>query len=262
MASTGPHLLSRRAFALAGMGTAAMTADVPPTVRALAFDVFGTVVDWRSTVIREGEALGRAKGLRIDWAAFADAWRDGYGPAMNRVRQGEIPWKTIDELHRMILDELLERFAIKSLTEAEKEQFNRVWHRLDSWPDSVAGLTRLKREFIVASLSNGNVALLVNMARHAGLPWDAVLSSELAGRYKPDREVYLKAASLLGLPPGGVMMVAAHKGDLRAAARAGLRTAFVPRPQERPNRSIDLSYEDSFDVNARDFLDLAAQLGA
>ena len=233
-----------------------------PAVRALAFDVFGTVVDWRSTIIREGSALGAAKGLRVDWSAFADAWRDGYGPAMNRVRTAELPWKTIDELHRIILDGLLERFGIESLSESEKDSLNRVWHRLDPWPDAVEGLARLKRKFIVASLSNGNVALLVNMAKHAGLPWDAVLSAELAGLYKPDRAVYLKAASLLGLDPEAVMMVAAHKGDLRAAANAGLRTAFVPRPKERPNRPIDLSFDTAFDVNATDFLDLASQLGA
>ena len=170
-----------------------MTATGPSRVRALAFDVFGTVVDWRSTVIREGEALGRARGLRVDWAAFADAWRDGYGPAMNRVRQGELPWKTIDELHRMNLDDLLDRFGIEGLSEPEKDGFNRVWHRLDPWPDSVAGLLKLKEKFTVVTLSNGNVALLVNMANHAGLPWDVVLSAELVGHYKPDREVYLKA---------------------------------------------------------------------
>ena len=239
-----------------------MTAPAAAGVRALAFDVFGTVVDWRSTILREGEALGRAKGLDVDWAAFAEAWRDGYHPAMHRVRQGELPWMNIDALHRMNLDAVLERFAVEGLTEPEKEAFNRVWHRLEPWPDSVAGLARLKERFIVATLSNGNVALLVNMAKRAGLPWDTVLSSELVGHYKPDREVYLKAASLLGLRPAEVMMVAAHKPDLRAAAGAGLRTAFVPRPREWPNRRIDLSYEDSFDVNARDFLDLAAQLAA
>ena len=231
-------------------------------VRALVFDVFGTVVDWRSTVIREGEALGRAKGLHVDWTGFAEAWRDGYRPAIDRVRQGELPWKSMDELHRMNLEDVLERFGVESLGESEKDDFNRVWHRLDPWPDAVPGLTRLKAEFTVATLSNGNVGLLVNMAKRAGLPWDLVLSSELIGHYKPDREVYLKAAGLLGLSPGEVMMVAAHKYDLRAAADAGLRTAFVPRPQEWPNRRIDLSYEDSFDVNARDFLDLATQLGA
>ena len=239
-----------------------MRAQGAPTVRALTFDVFGTVVDWRSTMVRECKALGRAKGLSVDWAAFADAWRDGYGPAMNRVRRGELPWKTIDELHRMILDGLLGRFGIDGLGESEKDHLNRVWHRLDPWPDAVQGLSRLRKQYVVASLSNGNVALLVNMAKHAGLPWDAVLSAELAQRYKPDREVYLKAAALLGLPPGAVMMVAAHKGDLRAAAQAGLRTAFVPRPKERPNRRIDLSFDEEFDVNATDFLDLAEQLGA
>ena len=232
------------------------------SVQALAFDVFGTVVDWRSTAIRAGESLGRAKGLQVDWAAFAEAWRDGYHPAMDRVRRGELPWKTMDELHRMNLDDVLERFGVEGLTESEKEDFNRVWHRLDPWPDAVAGLRRLKAKFTVTTLSNGNVALLVNMARHAGLPWDLVLSSELIGHYKPDREVYLKAAGLLGLSPGDVMMVAAHKYDLRAAAEAGLRTCFVPRPMEWPNRRIDLSYEDAFDVNAKDFLDLATQLGA
>ncbi len=233
-----------------------------PAVRALTFDVFGTVVDWRSTIVRELTALGRAKGLDVDWAAFADAWRDGYGHAMQQVRSGEIGWRTIDQLHRMILDGLLERFHIDGLAEAEIDRLNRVWHRLDPWPDAVEGLLRLKQRYIVASLSNGNVALLVNMAKHGNLPWDAVLSSELAKRYKPDLAVYRKAAELLGLPPSSVMMVAAHKGDLRAAAEAGLRTAFVPRPGERPNRQIDLSYDESFDINAKDFLNLADQLGA
>ncbi|MYB51482.1 MAG: haloacid dehalogenase type II [Acidobacteriia bacterium] len=243
-------------------GAPLLQAFQPDSIKALAFDVFGTVVDWRSTVIREGRALATAKGLDVDWAAFADAWRDGYGPAMNRVRNGELPWMTIDELHRLILDGLLERFSITGLDEAEKDHLNRVWHRLDPWPDAVEGLTRLKSRFIIASLSNGNVALLVNMAKHGGLPWDAVLSAELAGRYKPDREVYLKAADLLDLEPAAVMMVAAHKGDLRAAAKAGLRTAFVPRPRERPNRQIDLSVDGEFDVSATDFVDLASKLGS
>ncbi|MYC67941.1 MAG: haloacid dehalogenase type II [Acidobacteriia bacterium] len=243
-------------------GAPLLQAFQPDSIKALAFDVFGTVVDWRSTVIREGRALATANGLDVDWAAFADAWRDGYGPAMNRVRNGELPWMTIDELHRLILDGLLERFSITGLDEAEKDRLNRVWHRLDPWPDAVEGLTRLKSRFIIASLSNGNVALLVNMAKHGGLPWDAVLSAELAGRYKPDREVYLKAADLLDLEPAAVMMVAAHKGDLRAAAKAGLRTAFVPRPRERPNRQIDLSVDGEFDVSATDFVDLASKLGS
>lgn len=253
---------TRREFAIVPFAATLVQAMPAPSVKALTFDVFGTVVDWRSTLIREGEALGRERGLAVDWAAFADAWRDGYGPAMNRVRSGDLPWKTIDELHRIILDGLLVRFGIEGLDEDAKARFNRVWHRLDPWPDAVEGIARLKRKYIVASLSNGNVALLVNMAKHAGIPWDAVLSSELARRYKPDREVYLKAADLLGLRPGEVMMVAAHKGDLRAAARAGLKTAFVPRPEERPNRQIDLAYDEAFDINAADFLDLADQLQA
>ena len=262
MRCCGPPALTRRALMSCAAGAPLLQAFQPDSIKALAFDVFGTVVDWRSTVIREGRALGAAKGLDVDWAAFADAWRDGYGPAMNRVRNGELPWKTIDELHRLILDGLLERFSITGLDEAEKDHLNRVWHRLDPWPDAVEGLTRLKSRFIIASLSNGNVALLVNMAKHGGLPWDAVLSAELAGRYKPDREVYLKAADLLGLEPAAVMMVAAHKGDLRAAAKAGLRTAFVPRPRERPNRQIDLSVDGEFDISATDFVDLASKLGA
>ena len=262
MRCCGPPALTRRALMFCAAGAPLLQAFQPDSIKALAFDVFGTVVDWRSTVIREGRALGKAKGLDVDWAAFADAWRDGYGPAMNRVRNGELQWKTIDELHRLILDGLLERFSITGLDEAEKDRLNRVWHRLDPWPDAVEGLTKLKSRFIIASLSNGNVALLVNMAKHGGLPWDAVLSAELAGRYKPDREVYLKAADLLGLEPAAVMMVAAHKGDLRAAARAGLRTAFVPRPRERPNRQIDLSVDGEFDVSATDFVDLASKLGA
>lgn len=231
-------------------------------VKALTFDVFGTVVDWRASIIREGEELGRAKNIAIDWSAFADAWRDGYGPAMQRVRSGRLGWKTIDELHRIILDEILERFAIEGLSEPEIDRLNRVWHRLAPWPDAVEGLTRLKQRFIVASLSNGNIALLVNMAKHAGLPWDVVLSSELAGHYKPDKEVYQRAAGLLGLEPSQVMMVAAHKGDLRAAAAVGFKTGFVPRPQERPNRNIDLEFDAAFDINAVDFLDLADKLGA
>jgi 2-haloacid dehalogenase len=239
------------------MATAAVS-----QVKALTFDIFGTVVDWRTTIIREGREVGRAKGIDIDWIEFADAWRDGYGPAMNRVRNGDLGWKTIDELHRIILDELLTRFEIDNLSESEIDSFNRVWHRLDPWPDAVEGLTLLKQNFVIASLSNGNVALLVNMAKNAGLPWDTVLSAELAGHYKPHKEVYLKAAALLGLEPAEVMMVAAHKGDLRAAAKAGLRTAFVPRPKERPNRDIDLAFDDAFDVNATDFIDLARQLTA
>ena len=231
-------------------------------VRAMTFDVFGTVVDWRSSIISEMEELARTKGLEGDWAAFADQWRAGYGPAMARVRGGELPWTKIDDLHRMILDMLVPEFGLQRLSAAELDDLNLVWHRLRPWPDSVDGLTRLKAGYVLATLSNGNVALLVNMAKRAGLPWDAVLSAELAGAYKPDHEVYVKAADLLGLKPEQVMMVAAHRGDLRAAAEVGFRTAFVPRPLEYgPDGDRDVTPDPAYDLVATDFGDLAGQLG-
>ena len=210
----------------------ALRAAASSGVKALVFDVFGTVVDWRGSIIREGTQWGKAKGLSIDWAKFADRWRAGYGPSMDRVRKGSLPWMKLDALHRLILDGLLQEFHIDGLNEAEKDQWNQVWHRLAPWPDAVAGLTRLRQKFILATLSNGNVSLLVEMAKNAGLPWDTVLSAELFHHYKPDREVYLGAAGLLGCKPGELMMVAAHSGDLKAAASCGLRTAFVARPLE------------------------------
>ena len=231
-------------------------------VQALTFDVFGTVVDWRGSIIREGEALGAAHGLGVDWAAFADAWRGGYRPSMARVRSGELPWTKLDALHRMILDELLDKFGIRTLSEAEKQHWNRVWHRLTPWPDSVPGLTRLRERYVLATLSNGNVALLTNMAKHGGLPWDCILSAEIVRHYKPDPETYLGAADLLGLQPSEVMMVAAHKSDLKAAQAVGLRTAFVERPLEfGPGVDVDVTPDPTIDVHARDFNDLADQLG-
>jgi len=231
-------------------------------VKALVFDVFGTVVDWRGSIIAEGKALGRKKRLAVDWEVFADAWRAGYAPAMDRVRRGELPWMTIDVLHRMILSELLAKFRIEALSEEEKDHLNRVWHRLRPWPDSVRGLARLRKRCTVATLSNGNMALLVNMARHGGLPWDCVLSAELFHHYKPDREVYLGAARLLGLRPRELMMVAAHKSDLDAAAAAGLRTAFVQRPKEFGDPAKkDLTPETRFDLNVKDIGDLAGKFG-
>jgi 2-haloacid dehalogenase len=231
-------------------------------VNALVFDVFGTVVDWRGSIIAEGRSLGRAKGLKADWEAFADAWRAGYAPAMDRVRRGVLPWMTIDALHRMILSEVLAKFRIEGLSEVEKDDLNRVWHRLKPWPDSVKGLVRLKKRYVVATLSNGNTALLVNMAKHGGLPWDCVLSAELFQHYKPDREVYLGAARLLGVKPRELLIVAAHKSDLDAAAAAGLRTAFVQRPKEfgDPSKN-DVMPEKRFDLNVKDFDELAAKLG-
>ena len=232
-------------------------------INALLFDVFGTVVDWRGSIIREGRAFGREKGLDVDWTAFADAWRAGYRPAMDEVRNKTLPWMNIDRLHRLILDDLLVKFNIRTLKEADKEHLNRVWHRLKPWPDSVRGLRRLKKLYVISPLSNGNVALLTNMAKNAGLPWDCVLSAELFRHYKPDPEAYLGAAEMLGFKPAEVLMVAAHKDDLRAAKRCGLRTAFVRRPKEQgPQVKLDLTDERSFDHNADDFLDLARQLGA
>ena len=240
--------------------TAAQTSASP---KALVFDVFGTVVDWRTSVAAEVDALAKRKGFTVDGAKFADAWRAGYAPSMNRVRTGELPWTRLDTLHRMTLDRILAEFSIPGLTEAEKNELNRAWHRLRPWPDSVSGLTRLKKKFIIAPLSNGNIALMTNMARNAGLPWDCVLGAELVRHYKPDREVYQSAADFLDLQPADVMMVAAHLGDLRAAKTVGLKTAFVARPLEYgPAGKPDLKADASVDLSAKDFNDLAAQLGA
>ncbi len=244
------------------IGAGQEVSDRIADVRAMTFDVFGTVVDWRSSIASEMKTLGAEKGVDADWVEFADRWRAGYGPAMGRVRRGELPWTKIDDLHRLILDGLVEEFGLDGLSEAELDHVNRVWHRLQPWPDAVAGLTRLRTRYVLASLSNGNVALLVNMAKNGGIPWDAVLSAELAQAYKPDREVYLKAADLLGLDPTQVMMVAAHKGDLFASAEVGFRTAYVPRPTEYgPNVERDLTPDPSFDVVATDFADMASKLG-
>lgn len=235
-------------------------------VKALVFDVFGTVVDWRGSIVREGEALSAAKGLAVDWAAFADAWRAGYQPAMQRARSGEIAWTNIDGLHRVILDGLIPRFGLGALDDIERDRLNRAWHRLDPWPDAIAGLQLLKSRYVISTLSNGNIALLVNMAKRAGLPWDCVLSAEIMQHYKPDREVYQGAARLLGFALDEVLMVAAHPSDLRGAARAGLRTAMVHRPLEYgPNPdgkpAPDALPEDRFDIVAYDFVDLALALG-
>jgi len=231
-------------------------------VKALTFDVFGTVVDWRGSISREGRQLGKALGVRADWAAFADAWRAGYQPAMAEVRAGRLPWTNIDGLHRRILERILDQSGLDMLSEEEKDHLNRAWHRLAPWPDSVRGLKRLKKGYLIATLSNGNVSLLTNMAKQAGLPWDCVLSAELFHHYKPDPEAYLGAAAMLGFEPHEVMMVAAHKNDLRAAQNAGLRTAFVQRPQEFGDPAKkDLKPEKDFDMNAKDFNNLAEKLG-
>ena len=231
-------------------------------IKALGFDVFGTVVDWRTSVARETEAVGRAKGNDVDWTAFAVAWRKLYQPQMQRVRSGELPWTKLDDLHRMSLDRLIVEFGIKGLSEEETDHLNRAWHRLDPWPDAVPGLTRLKTRYALTTLSNGNVALMVNMAKRAGLPWDAILGAEPTRHYKPDPEAYLGTADYLGVRPDQLMLVAAHNGDLAAARKVGLRTAFVPRPKEHgPGQTRDLAPDQAWDFVATDFEDLARQLG-
>jgi 2-haloacid dehalogenase len=235
-----------------------------PELKALCFDVFGTVVDWRSSLITHAQALGQRKGITADWERLVDAWRAGYQPAMDRVRKGEVPWTSLDALHRGTLDRLLGEFGIASLDEADKVELNLGWHRLKGWPDSVPGLTRLKRKYIIATLSNGNVKLLVDMGKWAGLPWDTVLSAELVHRYKPDPATYRSAIEFLGDgEPGAVMMVAAHNGDLASAGSHGMQTAFVPRPEEYgPGQVRDTRPEHDFTVVAADFEALAEKLGA
>jgi 2-haloacid dehalogenase len=232
-------------------------------VKALVFDTFGTVVDWRTSVAHDVDLVAKQKGFKVDAEKFADAWRAGYGPSMNRVRTGELPWTKLDDLHRMTLDKLVVDFGMASLSEAEKNALNRTWHRLKPWPDAVSGLTRLKKKFIIGPLSNGDIALMTDLAKFSGLPWDCILGAELVRHYKPDREVYQSAADFLNLKVDQVMMVAAHLGDLRGAKGVGLRTGFVPRPLEHGSGGrADLEPDDSVDVFAKDFNDLAGQLGA
>ncbi|HZZ37259.1 MAG TPA: haloacid dehalogenase type II [Caulobacteraceae bacterium] len=232
-------------------------------IRALAFDVFGTVVDWRSSVARETGATLEPKGYDLDWPAFADRWRARYQPAMEKVRSGERPWTILDDLHRENLIGLMSESDVSGLTEAEIDDLNRAWHRLDPWPDTVEGLGRLKRRFILATCSNGNVALMVNMAKRAGLPWDAILGAETARAYKPAPEAYDRTVAMLGLKPGQCMMVAAHPYDLTAAAARGLRTAYVHRPLEFGDAGErPWPAEDRFDIAVGSFTELADVLGA
>ena len=242
--------------------SAARSKEEFTAVKALVFDTFGTVVDWRTSVSHEVEQLARKKGLRVDAEKFADAWRAGYGPSMNRVRTGELPWTKLDVLHRMILDKILVDFETKGLSEDEISTLNHAWHRLHPWPDAVSGLTRLKKRYIIAPLSNGNISLMTDLAKFAGLPWDCILGAELARHYKPDPEVYKSAAEFLDLKVGEIMMVAAHLGDLKAAKGVGLKTAFVPRPLELgPQGKPDLKADATVDLSATDFNDLASRLG-
>ncbi len=231
-------------------------------VQALLFDVFGTVVDWRSSLIDDLARFGAGKGVKADWAAFADDWRGLYQPAMDEVRTGRRPWTILDVLHRESLDKLLVKYALTGLSEADKDHVNKVWHRLKPWPDTVEGLRRLKSRYIIGTLSNGNVGLLTRMAKHAGLPWDVVLGAETARAYKPLPQAYLASAELLNLAPSQVMLVAAHNGDLAAAAGCGLRTAFVARPAEYgPHQKRDFKADRDWDVVTDSFTSLAKAMG-
>jgi 2-haloacid dehalogenase len=231
---------------------------LPVRARVLAFDVFGTVVDWHGSIAREVQALRPA----VDGDEFALAWRAGYRPAMARVMSGALGWTRIDELHRMVLDDILPRFGLVDMNDAERQQLNRAWHRLAPWPDVVAGLTRLKARYTICTLSNGNIGLLTNMAKHAGLPWDCVLSAEVFRAYKPDPATYLGVARVFDLPPGEVMLVAAHQDDLAAARACGLQTAYIERPAEfGASRLKDVSPDAANTWHAQDFLALADQLG-
>ena len=226
--------------------------------KVLAFDIFGTVVDWHGSIAKEVNAMG----LQVDGGEFALAWRAGYQPAMKRVMSGELGWTLIDDLHRMILDEILGKFNITHLTEAEKRHLNKVWHRLDAWPDSVAGLTRLKTKFTICSLSNGNLGLLTNMAKRAGLPWDCILSAEVFRAYKPHPSTYLGVAKLFDLEPAEVMLVAAHQDDLAAARNCGLQSAYIERPHEfGTDQRKDVSPNPANTMHAANLLALSDLFG-
>lgn len=232
----------------------------PPV--AIVFDTFGTVVDWRTSLITELTAFGAERGIRADWTGLVDAWRAAYHPSMNRVRNGELPWTRLDDLHRASLDKLVVDFGIVGLSEADMAHLNRGWHRLRPWPDSVPGLTRLKTKFIIGPLSNGNVSLLTNMAKYSAIPWDMVFGSDLFGHFKPDPEAYLGVGKLLDLQPGQVMLAAAHNNDLQAAQSCGLMTAFFPRPSEYgPHQKLDYAPDGKWDYVAKNIEDLASQLG-
>jgi len=236
--------------------------DVSP-VKALVFDVFGTVVDWRSSLIADFMRWGGQRGITADWTALVDGWRAVYAASMDEVRKHpERGYMILDTLHRQSLEKLVTQFSIQGLNEADLQYLTRGWHRLNPWPDSVSGLSRLKTKYIIGPLSNGNVALFTNMAKHAGLPWDLILSAELFEHYKPDPETYLGAARLLCLSPEQVMMVAAHNGDLKAAQELGLKTAFVARPTEYgPLQKYDFEATGDWDIVAKDFNGIAERMG-
>jgi 2-haloacid dehalogenase len=234
-----------------------MPAQTPNAIKVLAFDVFGTVVDWHTSIAREIDSMN----LNVDGAAFASAWRAGYKPAMQKVMSAELRWTIIDDLHRLILDGILKKFGIRHLDEGQKRHLNKVWHRLNAWPDSVEGLTRLKSRYTICTLSNGNIGLLTNMARNAGLPWDCILSAEVFRKYKPDPATYLGVAKIFDVSPAEVMLVAAHQDDLAAARACGLQTAYIERPYEfGADNPKDVSPNPENTMHAKSIMDLAVLL--
>jgi 2-haloacid dehalogenase len=230
-------------------------------VKALFFDVFGTLVDWRSSIAREACEIFSPFGVTLDWESFADAWRDQYQPAMDEVRTGRIPFSKLDTLHRRNLDVILRHFALDHIDDPTRARLNLAWHRLDAWPDVASGLARLRARFRIAPCSNGNISLMVDLARRNGFPWDAIVGAEIARDYKPKPVVYLSAAAAFDCQPGATMMVAAHSSDLAAAAAAGLRTAFIARPNEHGRGKGEISATVPVDLSAVNLYDLADQLG-
>ena len=234
----------------------------PATVRALFFDVFGSMVDWRKSVAREAEKILELLGYKLDWVAFADAWRGEYQPGMEEVRSGRQPFAKLDVLHRRNLERLLPRFGLQNLSDEVLDDLTLVWHRLDAWPDVPAALARLKRKFWLAPVSNGNISLMVDLARRNNFPWDAILGAEVAHDFKPKPAVYLAACAAFDLEPGECMMVAAHSNDLAAAAKLGLRTAHIARPDEYGPNTGEPAPTVPVDFAAKELADLADQLGA
>jgi len=231
-------------------------------VKALFFDVFGTLVDWRSSIAREAEAILKPLGHALEWPAFADAWRNEYQPGMEEVRSGRIPFSRLDVLHRRNLERFLPKFGLKDLSEETLRELNLAWHRLDAWPDVTPGLKRLRQKFRLAPVSNGNISLMADLARRNDICWDAILGAEIAGDYKPKPRVYLASAEAFDLPPGECMMVAAHSNDLAAAAACGLRTGHVARPNEHGPGRGETGPKGPVDVAGKSLLELADQLGA
>jgi len=232
-----------------------------PPIRALFFDVFGTLVDWRSSIAREAAALLEPLGHSCDWHAFADAWRGEYQPAMEEIRSGRIPFCKLDILHRRNLDRVLPRFGIAGVSESVLADLNLAWHRLDAWPDSARGLVRLRTKFLIAPVSNGNISLMVDLARRNGFPWDAILGAEIAGDFKPKPRVYLAACEAFDLAPAQCMMVAAHSSDLSAAAACGLQTGHIARPNENGPGLGEKAPDVAVDIAGRDLEDVAGKLG-